>query len=286
MSNRFDFCSNGRVVYKGTQFTEYEEIEEVEEEEEKKDFGDLWDVVCGAVAQVCDCTHEFIEEHPFLRIVVTNVQIMMRLVIESLPTVLASIPQMLVPSAGALNVGRVGVAINARSTQTILMVPTNNKTARLDENKLFSKKGTGGGSGGKNSNKKSSEAKQLLSGEGKVGTYKELLKSRRKGDNITPHHMPSADYMKNRGVAKNDGVCMNMEQPTPGVGGRHRATRSYGSGGDPTETPREALARDVRDARKIYQKDGVYTPEIRKSLQEVIDKNKELYKDIFKKNGR
>jgi len=108
---------------------------------------------------------------------------------------------------------------------------------------------------------KVAEGGKLLPGEGKVGTYKELLKSRRKGDNITPHHMPSADYMKNHGVAKNDGVCMNMEQPTPGVGGRHRQTRSYGSGGNPNETPRDALARDIRDARKIYQKGGAYTPQ-------------------------
>lgn len=130
-----------------------------------------------------------------------------------------------------------------------------------------------------------SDTKTLLPGEGNVGTYKELVKSGQRGDNITPHHMPSAEYMKTQGVAKNDGVCMNMEQPSPGNGGRHRQTRSYGKGADLSETPREALARDVMDARRIYQEEGLYTPEIRKSLQEVVDMNKRLYPEIFNKVG-
>lgn len=36
MCNRFDFVSNGRVVYKGTQFTEYEEVEQPKPGEEGK----------------------------------------------------------------------------------------------------------------------------------------------------------------------------------------------------------------------------------------------------------
>jgi len=40
--------------------------------------------------------------------------------------------------------------------------------------------------------------------------------------------MPSAEYMKSKGIAKNDDVTMNMEQPSPGTGERHRGTRSYG----------------------------------------------------------
>jgi hypothetical protein len=126
--------------------------------------------------------------------------------------------------------------------------------------------------------------KQLLPGEGKVGTYKELVKSGTRGDNLTPHHMPSAEYMKSKGVARNEGVCMNMEQPSPGAGGRHRATRSYGSGSDLSETPRQALARDIRDARKVYQNDGL-SSEAKQPLQDVIKKNKELYPDIFKKGN-
>lgn len=128
--------------------------------------------------------------------------------------------------------------------------------------------------------------KELLQGEGEVGTYKDLIKSGSRGDNLTPHHMPSAEYMKsNFDVSKNNGVAMNMEQPSPGVGGRHRMTRSYGSGSDLAESPRDALARDIIDARSIYQKDGLYTSEIRESLQKVIDMNKKLFPEIFKKPG-
>jgi len=34
------------------------------------------------------------------------------------------------------------------------------------------------------------------------------------GDNITPHHMPSAEYISQYGVSKKDGLCMNMEMPS------------------------------------------------------------------------
>ena len=44
--------------------------------------------------------------------------------------------------------------------------------------------------------------KPLLEGEGKVGTYKELIDAGKRGDNLTPHHMPSAEYMKKQGVPK------------------------------------------------------------------------------------
>ena len=51
--------------------------------------------------------------------------------------------------------------------------------------------------------------KSLLPGEGNVGTYEELLDAGSRGDNITPHHMPSQKYMEtNAGVHKNDGVSM------------------------------------------------------------------------------
>ncbi|MEJ7659556.1 MAG: RHS repeat-associated core domain-containing protein [Hymenobacter sp.] len=61
-------------------------------------------------------------------------------------------------------------------------------------------------------------AKELLPGEGAVGTYKELKALGSKGDNITPHHISSANHMATRGVAKNEGISMNMEQPSPVLG--------------------------------------------------------------------
>jgi hypothetical protein len=126
-----------------------------------------------------------------------------------------------------------------------------------------------------------------LPGEGNVGTYKDLVKAGSRGDNVTPHHMPSAECMKgNYNVPKNNEVSMNMEQPVPGSGGRHRMTRSYGNGSDLTEAPRDALARDIMDARRIYQNDGLYTPSIRQYLQNVIDMNKRIFPEIFNKPGR
>jgi toxin YxiD len=104
-----------------------------------------------------------------------------------------------------------------------------------------------------------------------------------KGDNLTPHHMPADSYMKQHGVKRNDGVAMDVEQPSPGTGGRHRRTRTYGRGADLSEAPRDALARDIKDARKVYSEDSVYTSEIRQSLQEVIQKNKELHPELFNK---
>ncbi|MEC1440527.1 T7SS effector LXG polymorphic toxin [Bacillus sonorensis] len=132
-------------------------------------------------------------------------------------------------------------------------------------------------------------SKSLLANEGKVGTYEELIDAGTRGDNITPHHMPSAKYMKsNEGIHKNDGVSMNMEHPHPGKGGRHRQTETYGMTGRKLEEyinlpPRNALARDIWDARNIYKNDGLYTSEIRSGLKEVIDLNRNMYPEIFKK---
>ena len=131
-------------------------------------------------------------------------------------------------------------------------------------------------------------ANPLLPTEGKVGTFKELAKQGTAFDNITPHHMPSAAKMKQAGVKRNDGVSMNMEQPHPGVGGRHRETYTYGLSGNKLEeylnlSYRDTLTHDILDARRIYMKDGVYTPEIRAGLLNTIRKNRELYPELFNK---
>jgi hypothetical protein len=101
--------------------------------------------------------------------------------------------------------------------------------------------------------------------------------------------MPSAKYMEtNAGVPKNDGVAMNMEQPFPGRGGRHRLTDTYGMTGQKLQdylklSPCDALAHDIRGARSIYQNDNLYTPDVRQGLQDVIKMNKELYPDLYNK---
>ncbi|OEZ96195.1 hypothetical protein DUGA2_63890 [Duganella sp. HH101] len=127
------------------------------------------------------------------------------------------------------------------------------------------------------------KTKRLLPGEGNVATYGELIAAGSKGDNITPHHIPSAKHMSQYDISKNDGIAINMEQPVPGVGGRHRETFTYGTTADVDMTARGALATGVQDARKIYQNDGLYGPDIRKQLQELIRQNKATYPTIFEK---
>ena len=101
------------------------------------------------------------------------------------------------------------------------------------------------------------------------------------GDNITPHHIPSAKHMEQHGVSKGDGISINMEQPSPGTGGRHRQTSTYGSQADVDLSPRDALGRGVRDARRIYQGDGLYGPDIRGNLQDLIRQNTQANPGLF-----
>ena len=127
---------------------------------------------------------------------------------------------------------------------------------------------------------------RLLATEGNVGTYRDLIRAGAPGDNITPNHIPSANRMAREGVSKGDGIAINMEQPVPGVGGRHRATFTYGTQADINMSARDALAAGVWDSRQIYRRDGLYTPEIRGGLQELIRMNKTHHPDIFRKPGQ
>jgi hypothetical protein len=129
----------------------------------------------------------------------------------------------------------------------------------------------------------STAGKSLLPGEGAVGTYDELIAAGSKGDNITPHHIPSANYMEQYGVSKGDGISINMEQPFPGAGGRHRLTFTYGTQADIGLTPRQALGQGIWDTRQIYQQDGLYGPQIRSALQDVIQQNRAANPGLFYK---
>ena len=137
-----------------------------------------------------------------------------------------------------------------------------------------------------------SETNQLLPGEGNVGTYKELRDAGEVGDNLTPHHMPSAEYMLSKGVSRNDGLAMNIKMPSPGSGGRHRMTDTYGRNMTDAEktyyyslSPRDALAYDVKNLKQIYESQGLYS-EIRPKIQEYIKKYKEYMPELFEKNRR
>ena len=143
--------------------------------------------------------------------------------------------------------------------------------------------------GGECDSESGSSSYSLLPSEGEIGTYRELLDAGEVGDNITPHHMPSAEYMSQYGVGREDGLCMNMEMPSPGTGGRHRLTDTYGRNMTDAEkayyyslSPRDALAYDIANMRQIYQSQGLYS-EIRPKLQEYIKKYMELMPELFDK---
>jgi type VI secretion system Hcp family effector len=123
----------------------------------------------------------------------------------------------------------------------------------------------------------------LLPAEGKVGTYGDLIAAGTKGDNITPHHIPSARHMEQYSVSREEGISINMEMQSPGVGGRHRETFTYGNSADVDLSSRDALAAGIRDARSIYQRDALYDAYIRQQLLEVVRQNKAVYPDLFEK---
>jgi toxin YxiD len=69
----------------------------------------------------------------------------------------------------------------------------------------------------------------ILPNELDVGTYKDLRQAGTPGDNITPHHIPSAEHMKKQGVKHTDGITINMEHKYPSNKGRHPDTFTFGS---------------------------------------------------------
>lgn len=62
-------------------------------------------------------------------------------------------------------------------------------------------------------------------------------------------------------------------------------TASYGSQPDFSLTPRQTLARDIRDVRGIYMRQGLYTPDIRQGLQQVIQQNLNTFPNLFMRNN-
>jgi len=125
----------------------------------------------------------------------------------------------------------------------------------------------------------------LLPGEGTVGSYGDLLRMGRRGDNLTPHHIPSNAFMvaKVPGYTRNKGIAIMMEHFSPGKGGRHRQTLSYGKSAELNFSPRETLAREVWDVRSIYRYQGLYTSQIGRSLQQIIKLNKSVWLEVFRK---
>ena len=123
--------------------------------------------------------------------------------------------------------------------------------------------------------------------EGDVGKFKELNNLRNKGDNITAHHIPSRSFMEKQGVKESEGISFAMQDMGRGQG-RHGKTRTYGGKNNAIkdETPREALARDIKDLRTIYREENLYTPEIKEGVKKVITENKQHFPNIFEKNNK
>lgn len=128
--------------------------------------------------------------------------------------------------------------------------------------------------------------KELLDGEGRVDTFDKLFKSSKKSDNLSAHHVPNDKYMNSKGISTKEGMAIMVEDPVPGKGGRHREIHKTLQRQDETMSPRDALAQGIHKVREVYQKDGVYNFEIRESLQEVIEQNKERFPHLFEKKPK
>ena len=124
----------------------------------------------------------------------------------------------------------------------------------------------------------------LLPGELATGRFADLPGE--VGDNVTGHHMPSSKYIREvLGMKHADGIALNMQHFYPSNTGRHPRTRSFGPKGRDSalleESFREALGRDIWDARRIYMDDGLYGSDVRRSLREVISEWRSLRPDLF-----
>ena len=74
---------------------------------------------------------------------------------------------------------------------------------------------------------------------------------------------------------------MNVEAPR--VSGRHARTETFGRTAFLDETPRDALARDIWDLRRIYRQDGVYGIQVRAALRDYIRLSQQTFPQLFNK---
>ncbi|TAE61635.1 MAG: hypothetical protein EAZ76_13610 [Nostocales cyanobacterium] len=83
------------------------------------------------------------------------------------------------------------------------------------------------------------------------------------------------------GYTTDQGFAIMMEHLSPGKGGRHRLTVSYGKRPNLNLSPRIVLAQEISDVRSIYLSQGLYNKKIRESLQALIKLNKVTWQSIF-----
>ncbi len=126
--------------------------------------------------------------------------------------------------------------------------------------------------------------KQLLPGEGRVGTYGMLDKLSKPGDNLSAHHIPHKQYMKKYNIKTQDGISILVEDYNPNPGGRHKEIHKNFQKQELTKHPRDALAEGVIKFRQVYKRDRVYDHKIQKELKGVIEQNKKTFPHLFEKN--
>lgn len=150
-------------------------------------------------------------------------------------------------------------------------------------------------------------AEKLVQNELKTGSYKSLtkindaLKASGKTIENDAHHIPSQKFMNKFRVDAREAIAVNVEKT------RHSLTRTYKGRNNSilknNETPREALAKDIKNMKDIYRyekkdllkrnknetdadynlREKNYESNLRKSLKEVIKKNKDTFPHLFKK---
>lgn len=105
-------------------------------------------------------------------------------------------------------------------------------------------------------------SKPLLNNELKVGKYNKIQQYKEK--DLEFHHIPSTKQIEKYGLNKKDGISLGVQKD------RHALTRTHGNGNKKilknNETMRYALAKDIKDMRKIYRDNGLYNKKTRESL--------------------
>jgi hypothetical protein len=113
---------------------------------------------------------------------------------------------------------------------------------------------------------------------GDAGKYKELTEDTPYKDDKHVHHMPSRKYLEDNGMGTDEGFSGVMPKK------QHYQTRTYGRNNLDTSTPyRTEIGRDLADYVRILKRDGLWTPRVRRSLQQGLDNFRREFPDLFKR---
>jgi hypothetical protein len=121
---------------------------------------------------------------------------------------------------------------------------------------------------------------------GNARTYKELTKNAPDGgfnDGREAHHIPSKAFMEKHGISRKEGLAVMMTNE------QHDKTRTSGSKAkriDPNANPRDELAKDLRDVRKILQEDGDYKLGVNRKMLKEVKNHESKYPNLFKKEEK